>query len=325
VEKGWPNCFRCDEKFPEMPDSPSQNRLVGTWLRLPGNLRGVIWIVLGSLAFALNDGVIKFLGVKFDAAQLAFVRYLIGLFLLGPVFVSMGVSGLATRRLGLHLTRLVIACTAQVGVFYAVIHLYLADATAIAFSRPLFTTIVAVFLLSEVVSARRWIATIVGFGGVIIMVRPGHAGVDPVALIAVAAALTFAVANILIRMLSRTEPPNRILFYYHAGGTLVFLGPAIWVWQAPVGVEWFLLALIGLLTTIGMIGFVRGFSVGEANAVGPIEYIRLIFAALVGYVVFAEIPSIWTVTGATVIIASALYIARDESRRPSPAAPRPSA
>jgi drug/metabolite transporter (DMT)-like permease len=298
-----------------MSDKPDHNRLVSAWLRLPGNLRGVIWILMGSLAFALNDGVVKFLGHKFSAFQLAFVRYFIGFILLTPVFVKLGKAGLATNRLDLHLARLVLACAAQVGVLYAVIHLYLADATAIAFSRPVFTTLVAVVLLSELVSARRWVATIVGFVGVLIMIRPGHAGADPVALIAVAAALVFAVANVLIRMLAKTEPPSRILFYYHLGGSVVFLGPAIWVWQSPTGMEWIMLCLIGILTTIGMIGFVRAFSVGEANAVGPIEFIRLIFAAVIGYCFFAEVPSLWTMAGAIVIVASALYIAREESQR----------
>jgi drug/metabolite transporter (DMT)-like permease len=306
-----------------MTDTPSQNRLVSAWLRLPGNLRGVIWITVGSLAFAFNDAVIKKLGTKFDPYQLAFARYLVGLVILSPVFFNMGISGLKTQRLGLHMTRLVIACIAQVGVFYAVIHLYLADATAIAFSRPLFTTVVAVFMLSELVSRRRWIATSVGFVGVMIMVRPGHAGIDPVALIAVVSALTFAVANVMIRLMSDTEPPNRIMFYYHAGGTVVFLGPALYVWQTPVGIEWMLLAMIGALTTIGMMGFVRAFSVGEANAVGPIEYVRLIYAAIIGYAFFAEIPSLWTLAGAVVIVGSALYIAQDEARRPGGAVPRP--
>lgn len=297
-------------------DKPAYNKLVAAWLGLPGNLRGVIWIIIGSLAFALNDGVVKFLGYKYSAFQLAFVRYLIGFLLLTPVFMRMGKAGLATSRLGLHMARLVLACIAQVGVLYAVIHLYLADATAIAFSRPVFTTIVAVVLLSELVSARRWIATIAGFAGVLIMVRPGHAGVDPVALIAVVAALVFAVANVLIRMLASTEPPSRILFYYHLGGSIVFLGPAIYVWQTPIGIEWLMLGMIGVLTTVGMIGFVRAFSVGEANVVGPIEYIRLIFATVIGYSFFAEVPSVWTMAGALVIVASALYIAREESRRP---------
>ncbi len=165
----------------------------------------------------------------------------------------------------------------------SVIHLSLADATAISFSRPLFATIFAIFLLKELVSKRRWSATIVGFGGVIIMVRPGLDGSDPVALIAVGAALTFSIANVMIRMMSTTEPPNRILFYYHLGGTIIFAIPTAMFWTQPVGIEWLLLVAIGVLTTIGMIGFVRAFSEGEMNAVGPMEYIRLVYAALLGF------------------------------------------
>ncbi len=272
---------------------------------------------MGTIAFALNDVCVKKLGRKFDPMEIAFFRYLVGFVILSPVFLKMGKEGLKTARPGIHLLRLVLACIAQVGVFLSVIHLHLADATAISFSRPLFTTIVAVFLLSELVSRKRWIATGIGFIGVVIMVRPGHAGYDPIALIAVGAAMTFAVANVLIRLMSSTEPPNRILFYYHLGGTLVFLGPTIWLWVRPVGVEWLLLAAIGALTTIGMIGFVRGFSAGEANAVGPMEYVRLIYAALLGYYIFAEVPDLWTAVGATIIVGSTLYIARDEHYRSS--------
>lgn len=301
-----------------MPDAVPQNTLVAAWSRLPGNMRGVVWITTGSLAFALNDVVIKLLGTMYDPFQLAFARYVVGLVLLAPVFISMGISGLKTKRIGTHLTRLVIASIAQVGVVYSVIHLYLADATAIAFSRPLFTTVVAVILLSEAVSRQRWMATAIGFVGVVIMVRPGHAGFDPVTLIAVVSALTFAVANVLIRVMSTTEPPNRILFYYHAGGALVFLGPALYVWRMPVGIEWLLLTLIGVLTTLGMIGFVRGFAAGEANAVGPMEYIRLIYAVVLGYFIFAEVPSRWTWVGAVIIIGCTFFIARQEARARKP-------
>lgn len=305
-----------------MSDAAPQNRLVAAWLRLPGNLRGVVWITTGSLAFALNDTVIKLLGTMYDPFQLAFARYVVGLVLLAPIFISMGVSGLKTQRFGIHMTRLFIASIAQVGVVYSVIHLYLADATAIAFSRPLFTTVAAVFLLSEAVSRQRWAATAIGFVGVLIMVRPGHDGFDPVTVIAVVSALTFAVANVLIRVMSSTEPPNRILFYYHAGGALVFLGPALLVWRQPEGIEWLLLALIGVLTTLGMIGFVRGFTAGEANAVGPMEYIRLIYAVTLGYFIFAEVPSLWTWAGAAIIIGCTFYIARQETRTQGPGKPQ---
>lgn len=295
---------------------PGLSERIGTaWMRLSPNMRGVLWVTLGTLAFAVNDIVIKSLGKTFHPFELALFRYSVGFLLLTPVFIRMGRRGLRTRVLHWHAVRLVLACAAQVGVYISVINLLLADATAIAFSRPLFTTLIAVLFLHELVHWRRWMATAVGFVGVLFMVRPGDSGLDPIALIAVGAALVFALANILIRVLGRTEPPNRILFYYHAGGILVFLGPAIWAWRTPVGGEWLLLACIGALTTIGMIGFVRGFHVGEASVVGPMEYTRLIYAGLFGFFIFAEVPGIWTVSGAAIIAASTLYIARVEARR----------
>ena len=302
-----------------MAASGSFSRISVRWLRLSGNTRGILWLSGGAILFALTDAVVKTLGRTFHPFELALFRYAIGFVMLAPVFMHMGWARIRTQHIGLHLTRLVIACTAQVGLFVAVIHLKLADATAIMFSKPLFTTIVAVILLSEIVRARRWAATMIGFAGVIIMIRPGAATMDPVALIAVGAALTLAIANVIIRIMSKTEPPNRILFYYHIGGIFIFIGPAIWMWQTPVGIEWFLLFLIGFLTTLGMICYVRAFSAGEANAVGPIEYIRLIFAGLFGYFLFSEIPDLWTVLGGAIIVACSLYIANDEARRPQTA------
>lgn len=299
-----------------MTASSSFSRLSERWLRLNGNIRGILWLSVGAILFSLTDVVVKTLGRTFHPVELALFRYAIGFALLTPVFMHMGWAQIKTQRPGLHLTRLIIACTAQLGFFVAVIHLKLADATAISFSKPLFTTIVAVFLLSEIVRARRWGATIIGFAGVVMMIRPGTETMDPIALIAVGAALTMAIANVLIRIMSKTEPPNRILFYYHIGGILIFIGPAIWMWQTPVGFEWLLLFLIGLLTTLGMICYVRAFSAGEANAVGPIEYVRLIYAGLFGFFLFNEIPDIWTVLGGATIVACSLYIARDEARRP---------
>ena len=298
----------------------SLSQLSVRWLRLSGNIRGIIWLSVGAILFSVTDVVVKTLGRTFHPFELALFRYAIGFAMLAAVFLHMGWAQLKTKHIGLHLTRLVIACTAQIGLFVAVIHLKLADATAIMFSKPLFTTIVAVILLSEIVRARRWAATVIGFAGVIIMIRPGAATMDPIALIAVGAALTLAIANVIIRFMAKTEPPNRILFYYHVGGVAIFIGPALWMWQTPVGIEWLLLFLIGFLTTLGMICYVRAFSAGEANAVGPIEYVRLIYAGLFGYFLFSEIPDIWTVLGGIIIVACSLYIAKDEANRPHAAA-----
>ena len=289
-------------------------RFSKNWVKLSGNIRGIVWLSIGAFLFSITDVIVKLLGRKFDPMELALFRYGIGMIILTPIFLKMGLENLKTKKIGLHIIRMLLAMLAQVGIFITVINIPLADATAIFFSKPLFTTIIAVFLVSEIVSKRRWSATAIGFLGVIIMVRPGDGSMNLIALVGVAAALTFSIANVLIRVLSRTEPPNRILFYYHIGGIIVFTGPAIFVWQTPIGIEWVLLISVAVLTTIGMTCFVRAFSIGEANAVGPIEYVRLIYAAIFGYLVFSEIPSLWTGVGAILIIASAIYIARDEAK-----------
>jgi drug/metabolite transporter (DMT)-like permease len=289
-------------------------RLNRYWVSLPGNLRGIVWLSLGAFLFVVVDVFVKTLGRRFDPFELALFRYGIGMIVLAPVFARMGREKLRTRRIGLHLLRMSLAFAAQLGIFVTIIYMPLADATAFMFTKPLFTTVVAVMLISEAVSARRWAATIVGFAGVLVMFRPGSESMDPVALIAIGAALTFAVANVLIRMLAATEPPSRILFYYHIGGIVVFTGPAIWVWRTPVGTEWLLLMAIGVFTTVGMVCYVRAFSAGEASAVGPSENLRLIYAALFGFFLFGEVPSMWTGIGAAIIVASTFYIARDVAR-----------
>ena len=286
----------------------------GIWDKLPPNLRGIIWLVTGTFLFSSVDAVVKHLGQSFHPFELAFFRYFIGTIILLPIFIRLGTRGMRTNIFGLHLLRLGLAYIAQLCIFIAIIYMPLADATALSFSKPLFTTIAAVIILSEVVRKARWVATGVGLIGVLVMIRPGTGAVDPVAFLAIFSALTFAFGNVLIRVLARTEPMTRILFYYHAGGLVVGLFTVIWVWKTPIGFEWFLLITIGVITTMGMTCYVKAFSVGEASAVGPSEYIRLIYAAVFGYFIFSETPDLWTIVGATIIVGAALFIARDEAR-----------
>ena len=320
---GWYRHVPCDAaalsplKGMASPDASSTLPPSNFWLRLPPNFRGIMWLSMGAFLFAVVDVFVKSLGGRFDPLQISFFRYGCGLIFLVPVFIGLGAANMKTERLPLHLLRMFLAFAAQLGIFITVIYMPLAEATAFMFSKPLFTTVVAVFVLHEVVTRQRWSATIVGFIGVLVLVRPGADAFDPLALVAVASALTFAIANVLIRKLSTTEPTGRILFYYHIGGVLLFLGPAAYAWTMPVGIEWLKLIGIGGLTTLGIFGFMRAFAVGEANAVGPAENVRLIYAALFGYFLFAEIPSIWTGVGALIIVASAYYIAQVEARKRS--------
>lgn len=285
-------------------------RLTAALRGLSDNARGGLWVLVGSAFFALTDSVVKTLGQGFDPIQMSLFRYAVGLLILTPWVIKAGRAAWQTERIGLHLTRAIVAGVGQAGVYYSVIHLYLADATAASFTRPLFLTLLAVLILGETVSWRRWGATAFGFIGVLVMVRPGGATFDVAWVIALIAAALFGLAIMFIRRLSSTEPVIRILLYYHIFGVALFTGPAIWVWKTPDQASFGMLILIGVLTAIAMACYVKGFSLAEASVAGPIEYIRLIYAAFIGFFIFAEIPSIWTLVGALMIVAGALFAAR---------------
>jgi drug/metabolite transporter (DMT)-like permease len=288
-------------------------------LRLPGaglsaNMQGALWIVLGTLLFSLNDAAVKSLGHSISAYEITLIRFILGLVLLAPAFHRFGWRNLKTERLHAHIARAAVAGIGQYGSYYAVIHLLLASATAISFSRPLFQTLLAVWILHEAVGRRRWIATAIGFVGVLVMVRPGHDTFHLASLVAVGSAFLFGLSLIQIRLMARTEPPPRILFYYHLIAAILFAGPAIAHWQNPTAHQIVFLFLVGLFTTAAMWCFVTAYSIAETSFVGPIEYVRLVYAALIGYFIFREVPDTWTLVGAAVIVGATLYLARAEGR-----------
>lgn len=287
-----------------------------SWFQsLPPNMRGAIFVVLGTTFFVMTDIVVKFAGDRIHPAQMAIFRYVVGFILLIPLFVRTGPDRLRTKRMKLHFFRAIVASLGQAGMFFAVIHLHLADATAMTFTRPLFLTILAIFVLKEVVSGHRWGATIIGFGGVIVMMRPFGGEIDIAWFVALFTAFLFASGLIIIRVLARDDPPGTILFWYHIFGAMIFAGPAAYVWVHPTPVEWLWLILIATFTAIGMNFFVRGFSVGESSLMGTMEYIRLVLAVIAGYVIFFEIPDLWTGVGALIIVGATLYITRHEARK----------
>lgn len=294
-------------------------RVRATWRGLSPNARGAIWVSVGTMFAAVTDMLVKFLGPTVNPVQMAFFRYLVGSLVLAPLFIQVSRrSGLRTRRLGLHLLRAVISGIGQVGVYYAVSHMLLADVTALAFSRLLFTTVLAALMLHEAVTTGRWAATMAGFIGVLVVLRPGVAAIDDAALAALGAAVLFALGLVIVPKLATTEPPDRIVFYYNALGVVLFIVPAAILWMTPSWHELLLLIAIGTNTSLSIVCFIRGFSIGETSVVAPMEYVRLIYAGIIGFFLFAEVPDIWTGAGAAIIVLSTLYIARNETRARKP-------
>lgn len=285
-----------------------------SWSRLAPNLRGALWLVLAGFVLISMNSLVKSFGARLPAAELLFFRGIFGAMFLLPIVAWRGWRSVATQHPWMHLLRTSFGTASMFGVFYAVTHLPLADATAILFSNPLFATVFAAVLLRETVGWQRAVATLAGFGGVLVMIRPGAESIEPAAFVAIGAAMLTGALAIIIRRLSGKDSPYVIIFWFTTVGSLIALPGAMVFWVPPEPGDWPLLVVIGLLGLIGQSAFTFAFSTGESSAVAPFDYLRLIFAGIFGYLFFAELPDIWSLTGAAIIMASTFTIMRREAR-----------
>jgi drug/metabolite transporter (DMT)-like permease len=190
----------------------------------------------------------------------------------------------------------------------------MASAVSISFARNLFIVAFAALVLGEVVRWRRWSATIVGFIGVVVVMRPGAGEFSPAYLVAVAGAATGAAITLTTRALARREAPVQIMAYIAIICTAGTLLPGLLAWEWPDARQACWLAVIGIFGPAGQYVAIRAFRLGEASALAPVDYARLLFAVAAGYLVFAEVPDAWTVAGAAIIVCSTLYITIREAR-----------
>ncbi|HAT35879.1 MAG TPA: hypothetical protein DCS82_09200 [Rhodospirillaceae bacterium] len=284
------------------------------WHELPDNVRGACWMTLSAFLFTAMGGVIKHLGQRLDPIELVFFRSLFGVVCLLPViYKAGGLKVLKTTRPGLQFTRALFGALAIVCMFYGLTMIPLADAQAIIFSRPLWMIPFAVLFLAEVVRWRRWTATAVGFTGVVIMVRPGDA--MQIGALLVAGNAMFAAAGFtVIKIMSELgEDRLTILSWHTILLTVLSAIPLFFVWITPTWIELLALIAMGAGLTYGHHCIIRALEIGEATAVLPFDYSRIIFAVIIGYVYFAETIDAWTVVGAAIIIISTYYIARREA------------
>jgi len=289
-------------------------RLAVAQLRgLPPNVQGALWLVSGGFIFTCNGVMIRLLSEQIEGVQTAFFRAAFSVILLLPLMLSGKVKPWhSTRKMG-HFWRTFVGTVSMVLGFYAVSMLPLADATALGFSQPLFSVCVAALVVGEKVRWRRWAATIVGFIGVLVMVRPGAGTLQPGALVALANAAAVAFSILLVKRLSDSETPLMILTQFAIWSTLLLALPAIWLWRWPDAWGWTLAVGVSASATIGQYFWVQAFKSGEMSAVAPFEYLRLPFAVFMGWLIWGQMPEIWTYVGAAIVIGSALYIAQREA------------
>ena len=281
---------------------------------LSAPLAGALYMTFAALCFSIMNVAIRLAAETLDPLEIAFFRNFFALMVMLPWLWGTRLKGLRTARLSTHMVRAVFGLIAMVCWFYSIALLPLAEAVALNFTVPLFATAGAALFLGEIVRARRWTATVVGFVGVLIILRPGFAELTPAMALPVVAAVFMATSILIVKSLSRTDDPNTVVLYMNLFLTPMSLIPALFVWRWPDWHTLLLLLLVGVLAALAHIALTRSYTKADASAVIPFDYARLPFVAAIAYLVLGQVPDTWTWVGAAVIAASSIYIARRESQ-----------
>jgi drug/metabolite transporter (DMT)-like permease len=287
----------------------------------PDNLKGAGFLMLAVFGFALMTLIIKLAGAHLHVTQILLLRQAGMVLLVSPAILRSFPGSLRTTRVGLQLLRIAFALVAMMAGFSAIIHMPLADATAITFAKSFFVTIFAVLILQETVGVYRWGAVAVGFLGVMLMLRPGSADFSIWGLAALLSSACAGVVMIIIRLLSRTDHPNTTLSYQALGVGLVMLTPGIYFWVWPTPLEWLLMLSLAVVSYFAQKANIYAYKWGEASLLASLDYVRLLYATLFGFLVFGTFPDIWTWSGAAVVIAASVFTIYREARlrmKPSP-------
>jgi len=273
---------------------------------------GCTTMLVSTLFFASMHTCVRYLSGDLHPFEIGFFRNLFGVVILAPLILRNGCALMRTNHLNWHFTRATINVFAMMIFFYALSITPLATVQALSFTAPLFTTVLAVVLLGEKVRFRRWAAVIVGFIGVMIILRPGAQPLDFGSLLVLLSASIWAFTMIIIKRLSNTDSPLTITAYVTIFLTVMSFIPAMWVWTWPVGTQWAWLVFAAFAGTMGQLCVAKAFAYADTTIVLPFDFAKIIWGAMLGYLFFGEYVSVYTWIGAVVIFAGATYVAYRE-------------
>lgn len=275
----------------------------------PGNaLLGISLMMLGIFMFSVNDVLGKWLVATFTVAQVLLIRSFAALLVLAPFVWREGLGNILTLpKPGLQLARVVFATLEVVFFYWAVIGLPLADVVTYYLAGPIYVTALSALFLREKVGWRRWTAVLVGFAGVLIALRPSAATLDIYALVALLGSIFFALLMITTRHLRGTSDTS--LVFWQTLGALVFgIALAPFGWVPPEAGDFALLSLLGVVALAAHICVTRALKHASASVLAPYQYMLIVWAVILGYLVFGDIPDAAMLAGAAIIIAAGLFI-----------------
>lgn len=270
-------------------------------------------MVFGAACVATQNGMIRIVSAEIHTFEIVFFRNLFGLAAMLPLLARFGPGMLRASKPGSLLLMSSWHLLGMVCYFLAIAYLPLADVIALSFSKPLFVTLGAALVLAEVVRSRRWVAVILGFLGVLIVLQPAAKVISPYAGVVLFGTLMGAATSLMIKRLTKLESVPTIVWYQALFATGLSLPLCLLHWRTPDAAGWLLLIAIGILGTLSWLSATRALALIDASAAAPFEFLRLPFAALIAYWWFAEIPGMSTWLGGCVIFGATFYIARREA------------
>ena len=282
--------------------------------RLTPTTRAALWILLSGICAVMMNVLIRVAAQALHPFEVAFFRCLFGLVLVLPWVIKGGPALVRGRNAGFYLLRAAVGLVSMLTWFYGITLVPLATATAVNFTAPLFATMAAALILHEDVRLRRWIAVVIGFVGVLVIMRPGRESLDAMLLLILLSAASSAMNNITVKYLVRTERPNTIVALFSVYLTPLSLIPALFVWEWPDLKSLGALVGLGVIGTLAHLSVARAYLAADASACAPYEFVRLPYAALIGYLLFGEVSDGWTWVGAAIIAGAAIYVAHREAR-----------
>jgi drug/metabolite transporter (DMT)-like permease len=278
-------------------------------------LRGLLLVILAGMCFALLDANAKWLGQSYPVTQVVWMRYAIGA-IIAVLYAARALrwTMFATRHPWLQASRgaLLLICTAS--NFIALNYLPMALVLAVIFTAPLMTCALSVPLLGEKVGWRRWSAIGVGFLGVLVIVRPGFGEVHWAIFLALGSAFFGALYNIVTRQVARHDDTRVSLVYVSLVGALIASPGLAVAWVTPVGWDWALFVGLGASGALGHFLLIGAFKHAPASTLAPFSYVQIVWSTLMGYLVFRNLPDLYTFLGAAIIIASGVYLVYRERR-----------
>lgn len=271
---------------------------------------GALNIIAASIMFAIMGALIKKASVSLNSGMVVFFRNIVALGLMLPAaFRGNDIGGLKTGEIGLHLVRSLSGLAAMYLYFFTLTKLPLAEAVLLSYTSPLFIPFVAHSWLGEKINARLLTAMLIGFGGVILIMKPGTGMFQPAAVIGLSAGAVASISMVSIRRMAATEPPFRIVFYYTLIATIVSAVPLPWTWITPDPELWLVLLGLGVFACLGQLFVTKGYTLAPSAQIGPFTYSTVLFAAVLGYLFWGEKLDLYTLGGGILIFAAGILAA----------------